>query len=905
MRVDPMPGESLGSWLEALSRRLSTPAVDLLPALGLDVAAERRRAAAFATYLRADEASRVAAVTGIPAPTLQEMTLAHYDAVARADPGSRRLTPHHAWARRPGTWFCPHCLAESGGRWQLRWRLGWSFACTRHRCLLTERCPGCGHVPRPGTLWLHIPQASRCSTRPGTAQRNFARCGADLTTTTVHELGAGHATLAAQHLLDTVLTTGTAAFGLYTASPAHRVFTDLAVLASRILRTTEAPRAADPDLGDLADLYRTALTDTDGSGHRPGTAPEHAVLAAVATTRALTVLGTADEAAALLAALCPPGAAGRRLVAPRHSRQRPITPQLASVLQGARRTLFPAPSPPSFARTSRAPTPSGRRRDLLGSVQRCPNRDRSATIPTVFWPWWTLRLAPQWSMGRLVRGAFACLTASSGTAMSIPATIARLDADVSRAYVAEALQRMTTEPAWDARRTALARIARRLDQHSIPIDYARRRALDYTDLLPEPRWETLLARTGFRRNASTLRSMRCLLFETISGRPASTAPKHYAPCTKNQREAYADFPVLLTARLAAELHLVAAEFLADHGIDEPVSWQPPHDLAVGLDLPGPDPDTLPRQSLTDLLRAGLPLGQASSQAGMTLDSARYLLAHHPRETRRNHDVGERLRAQLSAETFRDLYLDRRWSITALAARYQVNRRRITTLAAAYDIPLRDPSTPPPGISRRGCASSTCAAAAARKTLAPSWACTPARSSAGAAATTCRCVPPAPTCSTANSTWPGRSRLSFGPRSPAPAPGSSWPHSFTSVTTRLFAQQPPHSRSARKPLPATFVGLSGNSASSSCTAPSVRTQLQPSPTKVRHWPPVSPLSSPEHRTWRRRHFGDSETRGPPAAWTRACSAAGGRSTLCCRAESTGWQQLGQRPRRDLLAAWMSH
>ncbi|MEU4524600.1 LysR family transcriptional regulator [Amycolatopsis sp. NPDC024027] len=480
------------------------------------------------------------------------------------------------------------------------------------------------------------------------------------------------------------------------------MLTDLAVLASRILRTTEAPRAGDPHVGDLSGVYRTALVDTDGSGRRPGTAPAHAILAGVATTRALTVLSAADEttAVALLTSLCASGSAGRRMVAPHHSRQRPITPQLAGVLQRARRTLFPAPAPPSFARTSRALTPFGRRRDLLGSVQRCPIRDRSAAIPTVFWPWWTLRLAPLWSMGRLVRGAFACLTVSSGTALSIPATIARLDADVSRAYVAQALQRMATEPAWDAQRAALARIARHLDQHGAPIDYARRRALGYTDLLPEPRWGSLLVRTGFRRHRGTLRSMRCLLFETISGKPASAAPPHYAPRTKIQRDAFSDFPTLLTARLVTELRLVATEFLTGHGIDEPVSWQPPHKLADGLDLPGPDPDTLPRQSLVDLLRADLPLGQAASHSGMTLDAARYLLAHYPRDTSNDHDSGERLRVQLPAETFRDLYLDHGWSISALAARYQVNRRRITTLATAYDIPLRDPSKPQAGISQR-------------------------------------------------------------------------------------------------------------------------------------------------------------------------------------------------------------
>jgi hypothetical protein len=130
-----------------------------------------------------------------------------------------------------------------------------------------------------------------------------------------------------------------------------------------------------------------------------------------------------------------------------------------------------------------------------------------------------------------------------------------------------------------------------------------------------------------------------------------------------------------------------------------VSWQPPPELADGLLLPGPDPDAQPRQLLTDLLGADIPLGQAASQAGMTLNSARYVLTYHPRGAS-DHDVGERLRAQLPAKTFRDLYVDHGWSISALAVRYQVNRRRITTLATAYDIPLRDPTKPPPGISRR-------------------------------------------------------------------------------------------------------------------------------------------------------------------------------------------------------------
>ncbi|MEV6242704.1 hypothetical protein [Lentzea sp. NPDC051838] len=66
----------------------------------------------------------------------------------------------------------------------------------------------------------------------------------------------------------------------------------------------------------------------------------------------------------------------------------------------------------------------------------------------------------------------------------------------------------------------------------------------------------------------------------------------------------------------------------------------------------------------------------------------------------NDDISEQLRAQLPGERLRELYIDRGWFISAFAVRHQVNRRRITTLAAAYGIPLRDPKKPPPGITKR-------------------------------------------------------------------------------------------------------------------------------------------------------------------------------------------------------------
>jgi hypothetical protein len=47
-----------------------------------------------------------------------------------------------------GSRWCPDCLTETDGRWPLRWRLPWVFACLRHQVLLADQCPTCGIAPR-------------------------------------------------------------------------------------------------------------------------------------------------------------------------------------------------------------------------------------------------------------------------------------------------------------------------------------------------------------------------------------------------------------------------------------------------------------------------------------------------------------------------------------------------------------------------------------------------------------------------------------------------------------------------------------------------------------------------------------------------------------------------------------
>ncbi|MEV7889283.1 TniQ family protein [Streptomyces sp. NPDC002817] len=90
---------------------------------------------------------------GLSAERLRRMTLTHYvDGVLPQPPSLPRrrnaapwLAPHGLWPALPSrSRACPACLRENGGRWPLRWRLVWSFACARHRVYLLGACRGCG-----------------------------------------------------------------------------------------------------------------------------------------------------------------------------------------------------------------------------------------------------------------------------------------------------------------------------------------------------------------------------------------------------------------------------------------------------------------------------------------------------------------------------------------------------------------------------------------------------------------------------------------------------------------------------------------------------------------------------------------------------------------------------------------
>jgi hypothetical protein len=181
LRVPIDDGEALDSWLERLARRCDLPMRHLLPIFGEQVAAigpARTLLTVPAAVLR-----RIEHQTGLSPGRLDQAVLG-----PRTPPTWRPVT---------GSRYCPTCLAD-GGVWRLAWRLRWSFACTRHRLLLVEHCPGCKLPPRQHiTTAAAQHPAGACTNRlPG------QYCHADLTTAPQHELDPNDPRLHAQRWIN-------------------------------------------------------------------------------------------------------------------------------------------------------------------------------------------------------------------------------------------------------------------------------------------------------------------------------------------------------------------------------------------------------------------------------------------------------------------------------------------------------------------------------------------------------------------------------------------------------------------------------------------------------------------------------------------------------------------------------
>ena len=266
VRLPPLPGEALDSWLETYADLLHVTVRDIFDFAGMDwgrVNGDQRTGKPWLHQLDEPDLAALSAATGVPAATLAGMTLARYQgtglAEATAPPGMRR-TPRW-WRQLSGSRYCPRCLAANGGRWMLSWRIPWAFACTGCQALLADTCPGCGRRHR-STRTGQPRQPGRCDLTglplpPWRPPRGGTfSCTSDPAGTPAAALPAGGHVLAAQQHTDALIAALLASRGQPAETAAlHQYLDDACAVAraavSAVNGTARPPAAATAVLEEL------------------------------------------------------------------------------------------------------------------------------------------------------------------------------------------------------------------------------------------------------------------------------------------------------------------------------------------------------------------------------------------------------------------------------------------------------------------------------------------------------------------------------------------------------------------------------------------------------------------------------------------------------------------------------
>lgn len=647
LRLEIAAGESVDSWIEALARRYRTCPRSMLPLLGL------RTVDHISTLLTKTDPGtwdRAAIAAGLDPARLH----------AAAGTGLAAITP----LRLIGTRFCPVCLAESGGRWQLAWRWNWTVACRTHRIVLAERCPDCGKPVRTRIA------AGREVIEPGTCTNiidGHRRCGADLTLAQV--TAADEDVLGVQRWIEQLAAelTGPAPAG------ATAVFDDLPTVTTWLARATPAARqergrrgygtVPAADAAQTADLLAQARTILTGD--------DETAIQALKQVNAALPTGWRNP---------PPGMG--------HHRWRALGPIFPNrYLRAADLDLHP--------------TDRLRMRTVTTHAERVRAEipDRTRMLPQLLWPEWTARLLP--ANGFLVEQFRAVMSTSiliPGSPQRSHAVIAApLNPHLHRNWISVAFQSLEDiagEASLYPVLILLCRLADHLDEHGCPIDYQRRREATAELSMTWPYWRDLACRAGAHPGdpvpTGRLLHAQRHLHQLLTGSDLTDPAHRLAFRDAADRSRYLAFTAGLSAALRRAFHEEAGQFLVGRGIDEPVTWHPPLTLADGLDLPGIDLDQIDLELIRRVvIDEGQPPSAAAAQLGIHVEHVRIALERLDRPERawtyRDKPEAWKREQTLTREYFEREYLGARRSLREIAKELGLNRRTVALYAQRHGI----------------------------------------------------------------------------------------------------------------------------------------------------------------------------------------------------------------------------
>ncbi|MGW0392061.1 helix-turn-helix domain-containing protein [Streptomyces sp. NPDC003042] len=569
---------------------------------------------------------------------------------------------------------------------------------TVHRLL--DQLVALGAVERRG---------SRClgPASGGSTGRGIARCGASLAQASALPLPADHPALRACAVVQQIIERDHADFGVYASDPqpARTVLSDVRVLASRVLGHAMRDQLAERVPEDLVAAYEEALTRPRRHARNPESnrpevpgfmAPPYAIDVAIGVTAALQILSQstpqeAGEALRFLARLrsdgVPPPTPGDLA-----RRGNGISHHLSSIRLAA---IGPGLNPSSQLRYRTTTT-----RPRIPRSSPAQIRARARSIPSLLWAEPTLRLSPRESpRARVLRPGLSGLLLMVDSQMKPADLTDLLGGVISGRTLNYVLKVLHKDPQWPNVQALLVRLADHLDNQSAPINYGRRRHLDYTALLPERAWRDICRRCDAEPGKEDRHlSAQRRLYELLSGMPADRAPASFATISSMDRTRLALFTAALTPQQTRELDQAGSHFLSLHDIvDEPASWQPPSEIYSGLCLPGIDPTAFDTTAIHRLQRDQRALSDIAEQLAISLDAARHLLELHPIPAEATsgpwtsmHGSARRYLSELLPEgELRSLYST--MSLERIADSFGVSRHLISALADDYGVDRRTPT----------------------------------------------------------------------------------------------------------------------------------------------------------------------------------------------------------------------
>lgn len=681
IRLPPLPAEALDSWLEALAERLHISVFDLFRAAGLTTrwnTAKGRKP--WVRQLDAEQLAALSTATGVSADILAAMILDRYAGTGLiVDRPARAGTRPRWWPGLTGSRFCPQCLADNGNRWMLSWRLAWSFACTRHHTLLRDTCPACGRrhfwtrpqaseSPHVDALGLALPEIPTHGAAAPTCRYRLAEAN------TV-PLAPDGPVLRAQQQVNTTIAALLAERGASVdLTPPQQVLDDLHTAARAALVALRTSTTPPNTITAILHSLRAENDVPDNIHH------DRATHVAVGTTAAHLMLtaGSSAPHPAITDWLAHATAGGSkshlsRLV----SQWDTASPELQGALL---KRIGPRLSPALQLRYGTATATPRRPRSGHGKI-------RAATVPSLFWQGWTLRLNPQGLFDPLsYRQALSLLLQIAGIG-DLDYTAARAllgQPPASGAVCAHFTKKLRRTGTWEPVLSALSQLAHKLDEHPAPIDYGRRRRwrrISAADL-NRAAWLAACRQIRYRSSDRQERFARLRLVELLT----SDHPYYFAaPLTlspSRDGEDYSAFVFALPAQLSAHLHEQAQTLLRRLHIDEPVTWEPPFDAVEDVSWPGPHPDDIHPNELWTLARAGLTRSAIAARLHTTPEHIHLAAARHPkpRTRRRASTPGTDIPGSVSPSA-RDLreYVDQGLSPGQIAQLTGCSHQRISTL----------------------------------------------------------------------------------------------------------------------------------------------------------------------------------------------------------------------------------